>query len=139
MIHHITRGAFKPGVTEEQKAEGFASLRNQGEVIPAVRSYLVGPDIGGDYDFASGYVLDDLEGYWEYLMAPAHQHTDEIGLPLLERFVSFDVTDDEDPELPAKIAALHQRRYDERPELVALVQALPSYDGSANPQAGDPA
>lgn len=135
MIVHITRMTFKSSATEEAKQAGFASLRNQGEVIDAVRSYTVGPDVGGDFDWGALYVLDDLDGYWEYLESPAHRHTDEIGLPLVDRFVSFDITDDPDPEIHAKIAALHQRRYEQDPSLAELIRDLPSYTGSANPRA----
>ena len=43
---------------------------------------------------------------------PAHLNTDRIGLPLVDKFVSFDITDAPDPETVAKIAEIHQRRYD---------------------------
>ncbi|GAA2751795.1 Dabb family protein [Amnibacterium kyonggiense] len=134
MIAHIVRMTLNAGASEDAKEAAFASLRNQGEVIPSVRSYVVGPDVGGDFEWGAMYVLDDLDGYWEYLKAPAHRHTDEIGLPLVDRFVSFDITDSTDPTIHQKIAELHRRRYAEDPGLTALVQALPSYDGSANPQ-----
>jgi hypothetical protein len=35
--------------------------------------------------------------------------------------MSFDITDDPDPEMGAKIAELHQRRYDGDPVLTGLV------------------
>ncbi|MFJ4654826.1 hypothetical protein ACIP5Y_26435 [Nocardia sp. NPDC088792] len=38
--------------------------------------------------------------------------------------MSFDITDDPDPELGTKIAALHQRRYDNYPEVAQLVTDL---------------
>lgn len=134
MIIHVTRMTLKADATEEARQAAFASLRNQGEVIEAVTSYVVGPDVGGDYEWGAVYTLEDLDGYWEYLKSPAHRHTDEIGLPLVDQFVSFDVTDSDDPRIHEKIAALHQRRYAEDPALVELIQNLNSYSGSANPQ-----
>ena len=66
-------------------------------------------------------------------MAPSHAHTDQIGLPLLERFDSFDITDDPDLEIGERIAELHRRRYKGNPALTKLVTDLPTYSGSAAP------
>lgn len=46
-------------------------------------------------------------------------------MPLVEKFDSFDVTDDEDPEMGAKLADLNRRRYENDPELAALVSKQP--------------
>ena len=59
--------------------------------------------------------------------------TDRLGLPLVDKFMSFDITDDLDPEMGAKIAELHQRRYDGDAELTKLVSDLGEYTGSAAP------
>jgi hypothetical protein len=47
--------------------------------------------------------------------------------------VSFDVTDDEDPQIAEKIAELHRRRYEQDPALAKLVSDLASYTGSSAP------
>ncbi|MFF2554582.1 Dabb family protein [Nocardia sp. NPDC058058] len=133
MIYHGNRFTIKPGVSAAQLEEALESLRNQGRQIPSVRHFTVGPDHGGEYDYGAVYVIDDLDGYWEYLIHPSHLHTDRIGLPLVDKFVSFDIADDFDPELGAKIAALHQRRYDNYPEVTQLVADLGEYHGSAAP------
>jgi hypothetical protein len=133
MIYHSVRMTLKPGLAQKDVDAALESLRNQGRVIPSVRSYVVGRDHGGEYEWGATFVIEDLEGYWEYLIHPAHRHTDQIGLPLVDTFVSFDITDDPDPEMGAKIAALHQRRYDSDPELTALVSGLAEYSGSAAP------
>ena len=133
MIYHHFRSVLKPGVTDDQRAEILAGLENQGREIGSVKQFLVGREIGGDFEWGATFVFEDLDGYWEYLMHPAHLRTDEIGLPLVEKFAVHDTTDDPDPEIGAKIAALHQRRYAELPELAALVQDLPSYDGAGAP------
>lgn len=133
MIYHTTRMTLRPGVPADRVEEAVESLRNQGRVIPSVVSFVVGPDIGGDYELAAIYLIEDLDGYWEYLKHPAHRHTDEIGLPLVDKFVSSDVTDDPDPRIAEKIAALHRRRYEEDPALAKLVSDLNSYTGSSAP------
>ncbi|WP_433432670.1 Dabb family protein [Nonomuraea sp. CA-141351] len=133
MIYHITRMTLRPGVPADKVEEAVESLRNQGRVIPSVISFVVGPDIGGEYEWGATYLIKDLDGYWTYLKHPSHRHTDEIGLPLVDKFVSFDITDDPDPQIAEKIAALHQRRYDEDPALAKLVSNLNSYTGSSAP------
>ncbi|WP_033338743.1 Dabb family protein [Catenuloplanes japonicus] len=124
MIYHSIRMKARDGVTRAQIEEALECLREQGRVIPAVRSFVVGRDFGGDFDWTGVFVIEDLDGYWEYLVHPAHLRTDRVGLPLLERFMQFDVTDDEDPDFGARIAELHRRRYEEDPELAALVAGL---------------
>ncbi|KIH98042.1 stress responsive protein [Streptomonospora alba] len=133
MIYHGNRFTLRPGVSEEDKQAALESLRNQGRAIPSVTSFVVGPDFGGEYEYGAVFVLTDLEGYEEYMNHPAHQHTDRIGLPLVETFMSFDITDDPDPETGAKIAEIHQRRYDTMPEIAGLVSDLGEYTGSAAP------
>ncbi|GAA5093097.1 Dabb family protein [Nocardia iowensis] len=133
MIYHGNRFTIKPGTPAERLEQALESLRNQGRQIPSVRHFTVGPDYGGEYDYGAVFAIDDLDGYWEYLTHPAHLHTDRIGLPLVDKFMSFDITDDPDPEMGAKIAALHQRRYDSDPELTRLVTDLGEYQGSAAP------
>lgn len=125
MIYHGMRMKAKAGVTQEQMAEALESMRNQGRVIPAVKSFVVGRDFGGDFDWGGVFVIEDLDGYWEYLTHPAHARTDLIGMPLVEKFDSYDITDDDDPEMGAKIADLHRRRYENDPVLAALVGKLP--------------
>ncbi|CAM5397930.1 stress responsive protein [Streptomyces spiroverticillatus] len=134
MIYHHNRFVFKKTTTAPQREEALASLRNQGASIDAVVRYVVGKDVGGEFEYGAVFVLKDLDGYWEYLTAPSHAHTDRIGLPLLESFVSYDTTDEDDPDIAQKIAALHTRRYTADPALRRLVAALPSYTGSSAPR-----
>ncbi|WP_330230525.1 Dabb family protein [Nocardia sp. NBC_00508] len=133
MIYHGNRFTIKASATPEQVEGALESLRNQGRVIPSVKSFVVGPDYGGEYHYGAVFAIEDLEGYWEYLVHPAHLNTDRVGLPLVDKFVSFDITDDEDPQMADKIAELHQRRYDTMPEIAELVSELGEYTGSAAP------
>jgi hypothetical protein len=133
MIYHGIRFILKPGISEEDKEAAFESLRNQGRVIPSVTSFVVGPDFGGEYEYGAVFVIEDLEGYEEYMNHPAHLNIDRIGLPLVDKFMSFDITDDLDPEMRAKIAEIHQRLYDTMPDIADLVSDLGEYTGSAAP------
>jgi len=133
MIYHGNRFTIKDGVAPEALEAALESLRNQGRVIPSVKSFLVGPDFGGEFEWGAMFVIEDLDGYWEYLMHPAHANTDTIGLPLLARFDSFDITDDPDPRMGEKIAELHRRRYAGNADLTKLVADLPAYNGSSAP------
>jgi hypothetical protein len=72
MIFHINRLTLKPNLTEEQRREALDLLRQAGAANPAVRSFVVGRDLGGDFEWGAVYVLEDLDGYWEYLTHPAH-------------------------------------------------------------------
>ncbi|MCE7010341.1 Dabb family protein [Kibdelosporangium philippinense] len=131
MIYHGNRFTLKPYAAPEQVEVAMESLRNQGRVIPSVKSFVVGRDHGGEYEWGATYVIEDLEGYWEYLIHPAHLNTDRVGLPLVDKFVSFDITDELDPDMGAKIAELHKRRYDTMPDISKLVADLGEYTGSA--------
>jgi len=133
MIYHGNRITMKKDATEEQIEIAMESLRNQGRAIPAVKSFVVGRDFGGEFEVGAVFVLEDLDGYWEYLMHPAHANTDRVGLPLVEKFDSFDITDEDDPDFGAKIAELHKRRYAQDAELTQMVADLPAYSGSAAP------
>ncbi len=137
MIYHHNRIILKKGISAEDRQAALESLQNQGRVIDAVKHFVVGRDIGGEYEWGAVFALEDLDGYWEYLMHPAHRRTDEIGLPLVDEFVSYDTTDDPDPEIAEKIAELHRRRYAADPGLRDLVLGLGEYSGSAAPTHGD--
>jgi hypothetical protein len=127
MIFHVNRLTFKADVTHEQRREGMDLLRQQGTAITAVKSFVVGSELGADYEWGAVFVIEDLEGYWEYLTHPAHFRSEQMGLHLIERFEAFDVTDSEDPEMGGKISALHARSYAENPELARLVSQVPTF------------
>ena len=58
------------------------------------------------------------------------------GIPLIEKFVAIDVSDSDDPELSAKIAALQARHQQEHPEIAVLIAQAASFtvpDGAAQP------
>jgi hypothetical protein len=127
MIFHINRATFKAGLSEEQHRAGVEMLRQSGAANPAVKSYVVGPELGGEFEYSAVYVFEDLDGYWAYLTHPAHVRAELEGIPLLEKFAALDVSDSDDPELGEKIAALQARNYKEHPEIAAAIAQAASF------------
>jgi hypothetical protein len=133
VIYHIVRMSFKPDVPPEEREAGIERLRRYHEEIAVIQSWSVGRDIGGEFEIGAMYALADIEAYETYMNAPWHLETDAAGLPLVSNFVSFDLTDDEDPAIADKIAEVHRRRFENHPETLALVEGLDSYAGSGVP------
>ena len=109
MIYHHVRMTPKPETTAEQREEVLESLRAQGREIDAVEHFVVGREVGGDFEWAATFAIADLDGYAEYLVHPAHTRTRVLGHPLAAAFTAFDTTDDPDPGIGAEITALQQR------------------------------
>ena len=126
MIFHINRATYKADLSEEQRRTGVEMLHQSG-ANPAVKSYVVGPELGGEFEYGAVYVVEDLDAYWAYLTHPAHVRSEMEGIPLIEKFAAIDVCDSEDPQFGEKIAALQTRNYQEHPEMAALVAQAPSF------------
>ena len=124
MIFHINLFTIKPG--DEPREKGLDLMRQVG-ANPAVKSYVVGRELGGEFEYGAVYVVEDLDGYWAYLTHPAHVRSEMEGIPLIEKFVAIDVSDSDDPQIGEKIAALQARNYQEHPEMAALVAQAPSF------------
>src|SRR5215471_5977630 len=136
MIFHINRMAFKSGLSEEQLRACLDAARQVGAANPAVKSYVVGPELGGEFEYGAVYVVEDLDGYWAYLEFPAHVREELWGIPHLEKFAAIDVSDSDDPELSEKIAALQARHQQQHPEIAALIAQAASFTvtgGAAQP------
>src|SRR5262249_25792210 len=127
MIFHINRATYKSDLSEEQRQEGVERLRQSGAVNPAVKSYVVGLELGGEFEFGAVYVVEDLDSYWAYLEFPAHVHLELWGIPHLEKFAAIDVTDSEDPQLGEKIAAVQARHQQQHPEIAAEIAQAASF------------
>lgn len=139
MIYHVNRAVFKEGVSEEDKRHALDLLRKQGETIPAVKSFVVGQDLGGDFEASGVFVIEDLDGFWEYLTHPVHFETEQASFHLVEKFEAYDITDSNDPDYGEKIAALQTRSYKENPALAELISQVPSFAAAgdtSSPQQG---
>ncbi|MDP9793618.1 hypothetical protein J2S43_002130 [Catenuloplanes nepalensis] len=130
MIYHINRATMKTTATPEQVEAALESWREQGRSNPAVKSFIVGRDLGGDYAYSAVFAVEDLDGLFAYLTHPATYRTDQLGLSLVERLEIFDVSDDDDPELNTKIEELHRRRNELNPEVAGMLAEVPAYTGA---------
>jgi hypothetical protein len=127
MIFHINLFTIKPSLSEDQREAGLEMLHQSGAANPAVKSYVVGPELGGEFEYGAVYVVEDLDGYEAYLNHPAHVREELWGIPHLEKFAAIDVSDSDDPQLGEKIAALQARHAQEHPEIAALIAQAASF------------
>jgi hypothetical protein len=127
MIFHINQATYKASLSDEQRRAGLEMLRQSGAANPAVKSFVVGREFGGAFEYGAVYVVEDLDGYGQYLEHPVHVHEELTGMELIERFEVLDITDSDDPEIGEKIASLQVRHMEAHPEIAALVAAVPSF------------
>ena len=67
---------WTPEATQEQKQRVAAELRRLPALLPVLRAYQVGADLGlveGNFEFAVVADFDDLEGYLTYRDNPEHR------------------------------------------------------------------
>ena len=129
MIYHINRFAIKQDAPQDQLAHVLDLMHRLGRELEAVEFYSVGRDIGGEFDVGAMYAMKDIDAYRTYMFAPTHEEIDNAGLPLVTNQVSYDLTDDPDPQIGERMAQVHRDRFAERPELRRLVTSLGSYQG----------
>jgi|HubBroStandDraft_1064217.scaffolds.fasta_scaffold192704_2 hypothetical protein len=78
MIRHAVLLAWKQEATPEQKAEAAVQLASLPTLVPAIRAFASGADVGvnvgvNTYDFAVTADFDDAAGYVCYRDHPRHQ------------------------------------------------------------------
>jgi hypothetical protein len=76
MIRHMVAFRWTEAATAEQKAAVSAELSRLPSLVPTVRSFELGTDIGVNEtngDFAVCASFDDLDGYLVYRDNPDHQ------------------------------------------------------------------
>jgi hypothetical protein len=76
MVRHIVLLAWKQEATPGQKAEAAARLASLPTLVPTIRAFASGADIGvieGNYDFAVTADFDDAAGYLAYRDDPRHR------------------------------------------------------------------
>ncbi|MFD5445744.1 Dabb family protein [Streptomyces tendae] len=130
VIYHSIRFKLKPDADHGQIEDTLEHLRRLGRELSVVRSFVVGQDIGGEFDYGATYVLESVDDYHAYMYAPLHRATDDVGMPLIERMTSFDITDDPDPAVGERIQEIHRARYAGDPALKNMIDQIGSYTGS---------
>jgi Stress responsive A/B Barrel Domain len=76
MIRHVVMFRWTAEATGEQKRQVAAELRRLPALLPVLRAYHVGADLGmaeGNFEFAVVADFDDLEGWQEYRDHPEHR------------------------------------------------------------------
>ncbi len=76
MIRHVVMFRWTPEATQEQKQRVAAELRRLPALLPVLRGYDVGADLGlaeGNFEFAVVADFDDLEGLRAYRENPEHR------------------------------------------------------------------
>lgn len=85
-IRHVAMFRWVEDVTEEQVAEVSAALSVLPDVVPQLRAYTFGADVGiseGAYDFGVVADVADEDGFAGYRDHPEHQKALGIIRPLL--------------------------------------------------------
>jgi hypothetical protein len=75
MVRHIVLLVWTKEATPDQKAEAAAQLASLPELVPTVRAFASGPNLGlreRNYDFAVSADFDDAAGYLAYRDHPLH-------------------------------------------------------------------
>lgn len=76
MIRHVVLFRWVPEATQEQKERVASELRRLPSVVPSLRAYHVGSDVGvnqGNFEFAVAADFDDVDGYLAYRDHPEHR------------------------------------------------------------------
>lgn len=76
MIRHVVVFRFTAEATPEQKRRMAEELARLPALVPSVRAYRIGPDVGineGNFDFGVVADFDDAEGYVAYRDHPEHR------------------------------------------------------------------
>ncbi|MEX0757322.1 MAG: Dabb family protein [Acidimicrobiia bacterium] len=87
MIRHVALLKWKDGTTEAQVIAIEARLRQMPDVMPFLRRYELGPDLGitGNHDLAIVADFDSVEDYLAYADHPDHKAViTELIAPVLE-------------------------------------------------------
>jgi stress responsive alpha/beta barrel protein len=76
LIRHTVMFTWTDDATEAQKKRVAAELSRLPAVIPSLKAYTMGTDIGvneGNFEFAVVADFDDLDGYLAYRDDPTHR------------------------------------------------------------------
>jgi len=76
MIRHVVMFRWASGATQEQRQRVAAELSRLPALVPSLRDYRIGTDLGlnpGNFDFAVAADFDDADGYLAYRDHREHQ------------------------------------------------------------------
>jgi hypothetical protein len=86
----------------------------------------VGPEFADPTGLVFGYVvaIDGLADLEKYMHDPVHLAGDDVILPRVARLSAVRFADDDEPELGAKVFALHQAKVSKYPDWGRLVESI---------------
>jgi hypothetical protein len=76
MIRHVVVFSWTPEATAEQKQQLADELARLPSLIPEIRAFALGPDVGvneGNFDFAAVADFDNVDDYIAYRDNPDHR------------------------------------------------------------------
>jgi Stress responsive A/B Barrel Domain len=76
MIRHVVLFRWTEETTEEQKQRVAGELARLPSLVPSLRAFYTGSDLGinpGNFDFAVAADFDDVDGYLTYRDHPEHR------------------------------------------------------------------
>ena len=76
MIRHVVLFRWTPEATAEQKRRVAEELSRLPALVPSLRDYRIGANLGvnpGTFDFAVAADFDDVDGYLAYRDHPEHR------------------------------------------------------------------
>lgn len=125
MILNVLRLTLSDDTTAEQRADVLAALRRTAS-LPWVSFSSVGPDFGDPTGLTFGYAvaIDGLDALESYMHDPVHLSGDDVILPRVARLSAVRFSDDDDPNIGAKVFALHQAKVAKYPEWGRQVDAI---------------
>ena len=132
MIVNTLRFSFKDGTSPQDEEEVLAAMRRTASTEPVafatVGRYLGDPAEGYTHTYCAA--VPDLAALERYMHEQVHIDGDRLIIPHLERLSAFRFSDDPDPDLDARILALHARKVEMYPEWSRLLDAIPGARGS---------
>jgi hypothetical protein len=132
-IFHTVRIQLRDTADAAEVERVLAMMRELGEKLDFVESFVVGPDLSDGYDIGATYVLHGYDEFRAYLYDPLHLEIDRAGLPLVANMESFDITDAADKAAAVRtIAEIHRNRINEVPGLAELLREMESYTSTGN-------
>jgi Stress responsive A/B Barrel Domain len=76
MIRHVVLVRWTEETTELQKQRVAAEIARLPSLVPSLRAFRIGSDVGidpGNFDFAVAADFDDVDGYLAYRNHPEHR------------------------------------------------------------------
>jgi hypothetical protein len=125
MILNVLRLTLKDDTTAEQRVEVLAALRRTAG-LACVAFASVGPEFADPTGSTFGYVvaIDGLANLEKYMHDPVHLAGDDVILPRVARLSAVRFSDDDDPDIGAKVFALHQAKVSKYPDWGRLVESI---------------